>query len=155
MKKSENFRFCQCCTPFSLSEQPFAPSAVLIRRTALRRFGDEDNIVSDLLDAVPGDVILLPPAKEAEKPAGSRDDQRCYPSLRDQHLYVAYKPQTAAVTNVDDLFVPQFHHSALHLHPPSYGMVCSGRIVLCEKEKYQIFFRMVRRAFFSSRLTWA
>ena len=44
MKKSENFRFCQCCTPFSLSEQPFE---MCIRdRSLLGKYNE--NAASDL-----------------------------------------------------------------------------------------------------------
>ena len=42
---------------------------------ALDRLVDEDDVVSDPLDAVPGDIVLLSPAEQAEKAGGAVNDQ--------------------------------------------------------------------------------
>ena len=50
---------------------------------ALEGLVDEDDILTESLDAVPGDVVVLPPAEQAEEPAGAKDDQGLDDALRD------------------------------------------------------------------------
>ena len=50
---------------------------------ALEGLVDEDDILPESLDAVPGDVVVLPPAEQAEEPAGAKDDQGLDGALRD------------------------------------------------------------------------
>ena len=67
---------------------------------------DKDDIVPDTLDAVPGDVELLPPAEQPEEATGAEDYDGHYLSLRHFHIHIPHKTQPAAVADVDDLLTP-------------------------------------------------
>ena len=67
---------------------------------------DENDVVPDALDAVPGNVKLLAPAEEAEEAGGAVDHNGRRLPLGDLDVYVPYQPQPAAVVDVDDLFPP-------------------------------------------------
>ena len=84
-------------TPFS--ELPL----VLIYNT---RLVDEDDVVPDALDAVPGDVVLLPLPEEAEKAIRPVYDDRHHLALRDADVHIRLVAQAAAVANIDDLLAP-------------------------------------------------
>ncbi len=88
-----------------LSEPPL-PFSVGYRVPAGKWLVDEDDVVSDALDALPGDVILLSPAEEAEKAAGPVDHQRHHLPLRHPHIHISHESQTAPVTDIDDLLAP-------------------------------------------------
>ena len=75
---------------------------------------DKDDIVPDTLDAVPGDVELLPPAEQPEEATGAEDYDGHYLSLRHFHIHIPHKAQSAAIADVDDLFASQVLESALH-----------------------------------------
>ena len=74
---------------------------------ALEGLVDEDDVLSEPLDAVPGNVIILAPAEQTEEPAGAKDDQGLDGPLRDAELQVSHAAQTAAVADVDDLLAAQ------------------------------------------------
>ena len=63
----------------------------------LKGLVDEDDVVSDPLDALPGDVELLPPAEQAEKAARAVDDDGYHLPLRHPHVQVRHVAQAAAV----------------------------------------------------------
>ena len=67
---------------------------------------DKDDIVPDTLDAVPGDVELLPPAEQPEEATGAEDYDGHYLSLRHLHIHIPHKAQSAAIADVDDLLAP-------------------------------------------------
>ncbi len=84
----------------------------------LKGLVDEDDVVSDPLDALPGDVELLPPAEQAEKAARAVDDDGYHLPLRHPHVQVRHVAQAAAVADVDDLLAPEIPDPALHrAHP--------------------------------------
>ena len=79
---------------------------------------DEDDVVPDPLDALPGDVVLLSAAEEAEKPAGAVDDDGRHLPLRYDHLQVRHVSQSASIADVDDLLALEIPDPALHrAHP--------------------------------------
>lgn len=82
----------------------------------LKAFIHQDNIVADLLDAIPGDVIFLAPQK-AEKAALSIGYDGTNPSLRQNDFHIFRITNPAAVTDIDDFLAPQISHSALHKAP--------------------------------------
>lgn len=83
-------------------------------------FIDQNDVIADTGDAVPGDIKLLPPAKQPEKAAGSINDNGTYLSLRDPDIHVRHRSQAAAIGDVDDLLAPKILDPALH-SPPSFS----------------------------------
>ena len=92
------------------------PFLFQVRIPPLEGLVDEDNVIPDALDALPGNVKLLSPAEESKKPAGTVDHNGDHLSLRDTDVHVGHEAKPAAVTNVDDLLTPQIPDPALH-HP--------------------------------------
>ena len=70
----------------------------------LEGFVDQNDIVSDPLNALPGDIKLLSPAKQSKEPAGTVNHNGNDLSLRNSDIHVRHKAQTTTVTDVDDLF---------------------------------------------------
>ena len=67
-----------------MAQPLFLPAPLfLFPLPALEGLVDEDDILTESLDAVPGDVVVLPPAEQAEEPAGAKDDQGLDGALRD------------------------------------------------------------------------
>ena len=129
-EKGENFSLSSPLPPFPASEQPSPAAAVLVRRPPLRRFVDEDDVVPDLLDAVPGDIELLPPAEQAENRQGpgtiSAATLPSGISTSTSPTYPSRQPSQMLMTSL--------YRSSTILHCmaiPPWGMVCRVRIVLC------------------------
>ena len=98
------------------ASEPAAPLSLWIGLPPLEGLLDQDDIVPNLLDTVPGDNVVLPPAEQSKKPAGARHDQGGYLPIRQLNLHLAHVDPAAAVVDIDDILVAQLHHPAL-LHP--------------------------------------
>ena len=81
---------------------------------ALKGLVDENDVVPEFLYALPGYVVILSPAEQAEKPAWAKYDQRPYLSLRQLYLHIPHAAQPAAVAEVDDLLAPQLCETIQH-----------------------------------------
>ena len=103
---------------------------------ALKGLVDEDDVVSDPLDALPGDVELLPPAEQAEKPARAKYDQRPPLSLRQLYLHIPHAAQPTPIAEVDDLLAPQLCETIQHsIHPCGHPMSPGSK--MCQSPKKQ------------------
>ena len=95
----------------------------------------EDDIVSNSLDTVPGNVVFLPPAEQSEKAARAIDHDGDYLPLRHPDLHISHATETAAVADVDDLLAPQIPNPALHGIPP-LGPLYALRILSYSQSVY-------------------
>ena len=73
---------------------------------------DKDDIVPDTLDAVPGDVELLPPAEQPEEATGAEDYDGHYLSLRHFHIHIPTKPNRQP----SQMLMTSLHRKSLILH---------------------------------------
>ncbi len=102
----------------ALPSAPLAPLPIQHRVPALEGLVDQDDVVPDALDAVPGDIELLPGAEESKEPGGAVDhDGHCLP-LRHLEVHVAHGTQTGAVMNVDNLLAAEVPESQLRCPHP-------------------------------------
>ena len=92
--------------PASPLSEPPLPFPVRYRVPAGKWLVDEDDVVSDALDALPGDIVLLSPAEESEKAVEPLDHQSHHLPLRHPHIHIPNKSQTAPVADIDDLLAP-------------------------------------------------
>ena len=67
----------------------------------------QDNVVSDLADAFPGDHILALSAEKTEKSARPRHDQSCKPSGRAVKFHIYGASKTAAGAGIYHFFLFQ------------------------------------------------
>jgi hypothetical protein len=51
---------------------------------------DQNNVITEALDAVPWDIIVLSPAKQSEESAGAKDDEGLGRTLRQTQFNVPY-----------------------------------------------------------------
>ena len=103
---------------------------------ALKGLVDENDVVPEFLYALPGYVVILSPAEQAEKPAWAKYDQRPYLSLRQLYLHIPHAAQPAAVTEVDDLLAPQLCETIQHsIHPCGHPMSPGSK--MCQSPKKQ------------------
>ena len=109
----EVFPFCKCFFQknreilhfFTSSKEPILPST---GHTAILRFDIHQNDVrADPADAVPGDAKVLLPAHQAEKTAGTGDDDGADLSFRQFYYHIRNKPQSSAVIDTDDFLTLQ------------------------------------------------
>src|SRR5699024_695378 len=100
-----------------ISSIALPPLSVRNRVPAGKGLVDQNDIVSDPLNALPGDVIFLPPAEQAEEPAGAVDHDGHHLTLRYPDIHIRRIAQPAAVADVDDLLPPQVLDSPLHRAP--------------------------------------
>ena len=114
------------------------PAAVALRRGGFSRKGfvNQNEIVSDLLDAVPRDVIFFAP-QQAEKAALAIGDDCADPPLRQHQVHILSVTDALAVTNIDNLLASQVRDSALLGMPPFpicrlLDILCSAPPVLCK-----------------------
>ena len=108
-----------------LSFSPPAP-ALRGRRRRGEGFVDEDDVIPDALDALPGEIVLLSPAEKPEKAAGPEHDQCRHLPLWHPDLHIPHEAQAAAIPDVDDLPAPQLHHPALHALTPTSAYAGTG-----------------------------
>ena len=69
-------------------------------------FVDENDIAAEPLDALPGNVEVLPPSEQAEKAARAKDNDPLHAALRDADLHISHIAQAAAIADIDDLLAP-------------------------------------------------
>lgn len=102
------------CQVFARSEPaaraPFSPWRLLVRK----RLVDEDDVIPDLLDALPWDIVFLAASEKAEKAKRPGHDQRAQLSLRQAALHIADIAEPAAVVNIDDLLAAEVGKAAVH-----------------------------------------
>ena len=90
---------------------------------------DQHDIVPELLHTVPRDVVILSPAEQSEKPAGTKYDDGLHRSLRKAYLQIPHVAKATAVAKIDDLLTPQLAKSHKHISHLK-GTICAGRAVL-------------------------
>ena len=120
--------FCRFFPRFFPLSVPAAALAVTARLPALEGLVDEDDIVPETLDTLPGNIEILPLAKQAEEAARAKDHDAFHAALRDADLHISHIPQPAAVTDIDDLLAPQKRKTIHHSFPPHpqvmHGVIC-------------------------------
>jgi len=82
--------------------------------TPLKRLVDKHNIISEFPDTVPWYIVILSPAKEPEKAARAKNNDRLHCSLRQADLQISHITQLAAVAEIDDLLAPELAKSYKH-----------------------------------------
>ena len=88
------------------------------RLALLEGLVDEDDVVAELLDAVPRDIKILSAAEQPEEPARPKDDDAFHRALRHLYVQIAHTAKAAAVTEIDDLLAPQHGKFTQHrAHP--------------------------------------
>lgn len=99
-----------------LFSEPSAARSMLSAWDLLTREGlvDENDIIPDLLDALPRNAILLSPAEQPEEAIRSRNDEGGKLSVRQPAFHVAHIAQAAAVADVDDLLAAEVGKAAVH-----------------------------------------
>ena len=102
---------------FKISSKFSPPFSIPIHFSAGKRFVDEDDIIPDALDTIPGDIELLSPAKKPEEAARTIDDDGGHLSLWDTDIDISYQPQSASIADIDDLLTAKVPEPALHKHP--------------------------------------
>ena len=76
----------------------------------VRLYIHQNDIRADTANALPRDHIIILPAKQAQKPAGSRHDDGLDAALRRLDLQVAHKSQSPAICYANNLLAPKFRH---------------------------------------------
>jgi len=102
---------------------PFLPHFI-----AAEGFIHQNDVVSEPLDAVPRDIIVLSPAEQSEKSAGAKDDDGLHCPLGETQLNIPHIPQAAAVTEIDDLLAPQLAEFYKHISHLA-TIVCAAPLV--------------------------
>ena len=88
------------------------------RLALLEGLVDEDDVVAELLNAVPRDIKILSAAEQPEEPARPKDDDALHRALRHLYVQIAHTAKAAAVTEIDDLLAPQHGKFTQHrAHP--------------------------------------
>ena len=88
------------------------------RLALLEGLVDEDDVVAELLNAVPRDIKILSAAEQPEEPARPKDDDALHCALRHLYVQIAHTAKAAAVTEIDDLLAPQHGKFTQHrAHP--------------------------------------
>ena len=94
----------------------FSPLSLILRAIpSLKGLVDQYDIISELLDAVPWDIVVLSSAKQAEEAAAAEYDDGLHRALRQTNLQIAHIAQLTAVAEIDDLLSSQLAKSHKHI----------------------------------------
>ena len=94
----------------------FSPLSLILRAIPpLKGLVDQYDIISELLDAVPWDIVVLSSAEQAEEAAGAEYDDGFHRALRQTDLQIAHIAQLTAVAEIDDLLASQLAKSHKHI----------------------------------------
>ena len=99
-------------------------SWILLAVSPLKGLVDQHNIVPEFLYTIPWNIIILSPAKQPEKAAGTENNDRFYRSLRQADLQIAHISQFASIAKIDDLFTPQLAKSHKHISHLISSLCC-------------------------------
>ena len=81
------------------------------------------DIIPNSADTIPGDHIIILPAKEPKTAAFSRDNNGKDLAADAVYLHILYKPHPAAITNIDDLLIPKLTQSGIHSSTPPFPIL--------------------------------
>ena len=72
--------------------ESFPPFSLQRRVPVLHRLVDENDVVPDPLNTVPGDIVFLSPAEQSEKAGRAINDERCRLPVRHMKIHIPHEP---------------------------------------------------------------
>jgi len=109
--------FSEISARLSLCSELAAAFMLQHRITALEGLIDQNDVVSDALDAFPRNVVFFSPAEQSKKFARTINNDGTDLSVRQPDLHIRNKAKAAPIADIDNFFATHIPYSAVHPHP--------------------------------------